>query len=445
MKNKKIVLLVVIIGTVVSGSFIFASNRPSMQAIEKNENMKTSVEVFNCKKTEIKNFKKFTGNTIAGEREIVESKAISNISKINVKKGDYVKKGDVLMVLDSTKLDEQISDLDKTNDKIQGSINKTKQQIEDMKFKLNEANGKKTSLEKEIENLENNNLEVELNLKNLEEAFFNGEIDSAKYEEEKQKLEIQKSNNSLAINKKIGELKAIELNINILIKSIDELEKMMGVSSNNELSSMINVLKDKKGDYIVVAGISGVISEMNLKVGSMPINIMKQGMVIENEDTLDVIFKVSEEGKKLFKKGENINIEVEAHGKAHEKIALVDNISKEVDERTKQYDVTISFKNDEKFKKGVFARAYIEVNSKKDVLVIPKDSLIREGEKNYIYTIEKNQAIKKEVILGVENHKEVEILSGIVEGEQIVIKGKEFIEDNKAVNIVKVVDFDENN
>ncbi|MGL4740244.1 MAG: efflux RND transporter periplasmic adaptor subunit, partial [Sarcina sp.] len=406
---------------------------------------KTSVEVFNCKKTNIKNFKKFSGNTLAGEHEIVESKAISNISKINVKKGDYVKKGDVLMVLDSTKLDEQISDLDKTNDKIQGTVNKTKQQIEEMKIKLNNEHDKKDALENEIKSLESENLDIELNLKNLDEAFANGQIETNEYEEQKKGLEAKKTTNSLTINKKKGELKALEININIIVKSIEELEKMMGSSSNNDLSSMINVLKDKKGDYIVVAGISGVISEMNLKVGSMPINIMKQGIVIENNDTLDVIFKVSEEGKKLFEKRKHINIEVEDNGKVFEKVATIENISKEIDERTKQYDITISFKNDEKFKKGVFVRAYIEVNSKEDVLVIPKDALIREEEKTFVYTVENGLSVKKEITLGAQNHKEVEVLSGLTESEQVVIKGKEFINGSNKVNIVRVVDFNENN
>ncbi|MGL5820298.1 MAG: efflux RND transporter periplasmic adaptor subunit [Sarcina sp.] len=444
MKNKKIILIVMI-GVVVSGSFIFINRRPAKKIIEKTQDMKTSIEVFTCEKTNLKNFKKFSGNTVAGEIEIVESKALSNISKINVKKGDYVKKGDILMVLDSTKLDEQIADLDKTNEKIQGTINKTKQQMETMKLKINDEKNKKETLESDIKNLENDNSKIELSLQELKEAFEKGEIENSEYEEKKQNLEIQKSNNSLAINKKKGDLKALEININILMKSIEELEKMTEGSTNNELSSMINVLKDKKGDYIVVAGISGVISEMNLKVGSMPINIMKQGIVIENNDTLDVVFKVSDEGKKLFEKGKNINIEIEENGKVFEKVAIVEEISKDIDERTKQYDVIINFKNDEKLKKGAFVRSYIEVNSKQDTLVVPKDALIREDNKTFVYIAKNNEVLKKEIILGVENHKEVEILSGITEGEQVVIKGKEFVEDRSEVNIVKVVKFDENN
>ncbi|MGL5766591.1 MAG: efflux RND transporter periplasmic adaptor subunit, partial [Sarcina sp.] len=351
----------------------------------------------------------------------------------------------ILMVLDSTKLDEQIADLDKTNEKIQGTINKTKQQMETMKLKLNDEKNKKETLESDIKNLENDNSKIELGLQELKEAFEKGEIENSEYEEKKQNLEIQKSNNSLAINKKKGDLKALEININILMKSIEELEKMTEGSTNNELSSMINVLKDKKGDYIVVAGISGVISEMNLKVGSMPINIMKQGIVIENNDTLDVVFKVSDEGKKLFEKGKNINIEIEENGKVFEKVAIVEEISKDIDERTKQYDVIINFKNDEKLKKGAFVRSYIEVNSKQDTFVVPKDALIREGDKTFVYIAKNNEVLKKEIILGVENHKEVEILGGITEGEQVVIKGKEFVEDRSKVNIVKVVKFDENN
>lgn len=60
------------------------------------------------------------------------------------------------------------------------------------------------------------------------------------------------------------------------------------------------------------------------------------------------------------------------------------------------------------------------LEEKQDVLAVPRESLLIEGEGRYVYTIEEDKTVKKEVTLGLVDGDQVEIKTGLQEGDQVV-------------------------
>ena len=64
------------------------------------------------------------------------------------------------------------------------------------------------------------------------------------------------------------------------------------------------------------------------------------------------------------------------------------------------------------------------VNNKKDsVLLIKKYPEFEEGQKHIVFVVEKNVAIKKEIILGVKGKDSCEVISGLNEGAEVIVEG----------------------
>ena len=79
----------------------------------------------------------------------------------------------------------------------------------------------------------------------------------------------------------------------------------------------------------------------------------------------------------------------------------------------------------------------VPINDGKPRLIIPKDGLIADGIEKLVYIVEKNKVKRKTVTLGQSFKDQIEIKSGINEGDLVVIKGNENIRPNQSVKIKK--------
>ena len=73
---------------------------------------------------------------------------------------------------------------------------------------------------------------------------------------------------------------------------------------------------------------------------------------------------------------------------------------------------------------------YAEVNA----LSVPDTSIIYEGNKKFIYKVLENNIIKKEKIeTGIRNQGNLEIISGLFEGDKIVAEGLTKVKPNMKI------------
>ncbi|WP_297438149.1 efflux RND transporter periplasmic adaptor subunit [uncultured Clostridium sp.] len=446
MKRGKLVVVLATISIILVGGITLLNNKNESKVSEKKVSSSIAVETFLINNSSIEKFKKFTGITIAGESEVVTPKALSNILAIKVKEGDYVKKGQVIMTLDSTSIDKQISELDSVNNKLNETLETNKQKLEEVKTQKNEESLKKIEIEEVNNTTIKANEDIDVSIVDLNTKLENKEIDIEEHKLSLLELNKKKTENTAIINKNNMQIKTLDMTITALDKTIEQMETIFSKPSNNEVSDMLNGLKDKKGNYSVVSGINGVIKEINLKVGEMPISLMKPGILIENDSSLDIEFQVDKEDLKLFKTGMKIDVFVDKADSQEQKQGIIESIGTEVDERTKQYKVKVAFENgDKSIKIGDFTKVLIPTEVKEDVVSIPKDAIIREDGKTFVYVSEKNKSVKKEITVGIENHKDIEVKSGLKALDKVIIKGKEFISDGVDINIVKEVKKNEDN
>ena len=99
---------------------------------------------------------------------------------------------------------------------------------------------------------------------------------------------------------------------------------------------------------------------------------------------------------------------------------------------------------DARIKIGMYARVKLITDERKNVIVIPYESMTRRAGDTYVFAIDRNTEGGARVTMidvdeGVRVDDRIEILAGLKAGDEIVVKGQTLLNNNSRVNVVTVV------
>jgi len=120
--------------------------------------------------------------------------------------------------------------------------------------------------------------------------------------------------------------------------------------------------------------------------------------------------------------------------------AAVDEVSPVLDAASRTLRIRLRFSGsmDSRIKAGMFASVSLVTNTRQNVPVIPRSSVINTYGSWIVFTVdERNIASRHEIFLGLENENFVEITSGIEVGDLVVSAGQNFLTDGDLVRIVE--------
>ncbi len=98
-------------------------------------------------------------------------------------------------------------------------------------------------------------------------------------------------------------------------------------------------------------------------------------------------------------------------------------LGKEVDRETREFKVDVALDElPRNWAVGQRAEVFIETAKKPQVLVAPVEGLVWNKSKPAVYVVKNGKAVRRPVQLGIQGPAEVEILEGVSEGDQVILK-----------------------
>lgn len=89
----------------------------------------------------------------------------------------------------------------------------------------------------------------------------------------------------------------------------------------------------------------------------------------------------------------------------------------------KVFEVEVEISDpDTRLRPGLTALAKILIQSHENVLKVPLEAIVTENGKHFVYTLEGEKTVKKEVKIGIANDTVVEITEGLSEGETVLLE-----------------------
>jgi RND family efflux transporter MFP subunit len=118
--------------------------------------------------------------------------------------------------------------------------------------------------------------------------------------------------------------------------------------------------------------------------------------------------------------------------------ATVSEVSPVLDPASRTLRIRLQFnQRDPRIRAGMFATVSLVTNTRRDVPVIPRTSVINTYGSWIVFVAdEQNIARRRVITLGIENETAVEVLSGLEIGERIVSAGQNFLSEGDLVRIV---------
>ena len=148
-----------------------------------------------------------------------------------------------------------------------------------------------------------------------------------------------------------------------------------------------------------------------------------------------VEINVSERGVLKLKKGQQVQVELYAqNGRTLQ--GKIRTIGIEADPRNRTFPVEIEMDNPkESLRPGMLARVTVNQGALKKQLIVPRHAIIERDTGRVVFVVEDGRARMRRIETGVSREEQVQVVSGLKFGEQLIIEGHTKLTDKEAVNV----------
>ena len=116
-------------------------------------------------------------------------------------------------------------------------------------------------------------------------------------------------------------------------------------------------------------------------------------------------------------------------------------LSPAFDPVTRTLDAEVHIQNPGELRPGMYGRGSITTTVHKDAVVVPAGAVQISNDKSYVFVLEGKggaHAVRlRPIVVGEAGGREVEVRSGLAEGELIVAEGAYFLQDGQVVRVLE--------
>jgi RND family efflux transporter MFP subunit len=210
-----------------------------------------------------------------------------------------------------------------------------------------------------------------------------------------------------------------------------------------QAKAAVNLARHNLDVSIMRAPFSGVVASRNAEVGDV-INPMMGGfspnsgvLTLMDFSRVKIEVDVSPQEIVRIEKGQSVLLRVDAYpDRVFEGKVTVVNLTAEP--QSKKFRVEAQVDNqDLLLRPNTFGEVNLEVSTHEDALVIPQQAVL---ENRIVFLARDNKAESKEVTVGLQNAEMVEVLSGVEEGDLVIVEGNYGLEDGAQIEIKEVIE-----
>jgi len=182
--------------------------------------------------------------------------------------------------------------------------------------------------------------------------------------------------------------------------------------------------------------ISGVITEKNVEAGDL-VAPQTRMFTVADLSTLVVPVGVSELDVVELNVGDRVTVALDAFPR-QSFTGGIRRVFPAADPATRLVPVEVALEGPDAAmaRPGFLARVTFALSAHDDVLLVPASSLVGGGTGEAVFVMENGVAVRRSVSSGLTSEGRVEIVSGLREGERVIVTGNTALRDGMAVRVV---------
>ncbi len=187
-------------------------------------------------------------------------------------------------------------------------------------------------------------------------------------------------------------------------------------------------------DYAIAAPWDGVVSRLTVKEGEF---VAPRAVLLEMYDPSSLVIsaEVPERHAAEVKAQMRVVVDLDAYpGEALE--GRVVRVYPYLDPRMRTRTMEIALDKPVDLLPGMFARLKVRMESVDAAVVVPAEALVKSPTgQQAVFLIEDGKALKRQVRTGIEEGDRVQIVAGLLPGDQVIIAGNEKLKDGVPVRL----------
>ena len=398
--NKRTISLLMVMIIIVS---LLAGCQGRQTEDETLENF-TAVEVQAAQIGDIENSVVINGRVAASQEVSVMPKAMGTVASLNVELGDSVQEGDTLFVIEQTDMNLSVSQAANGVDIARKSVAQAE----------NGLNTARINYELNKEKIEN----AQLNLERTRQLYQEGAVSKSQLEQ--------------------AELSASQLNLDALQAQVNQAQISYQQAQEQLQQAQISYQQAESGlsNTVVTSPMTGVVSALNVKQGQIAASGQPAATIV-NMDTVYIRINVVENVVNSLMEGQEVQISVPAAFDGYID-SVIDFVSPSADPMSKLYEVRVYVDNTQYgIRSGMTGTVKLNLESEEDVIVVPSDAVIDKDDKQVVFVVQEDKAVEKEVRTGLDTGEMIHIISGITEGDEVIVEGQQYVSDGVTVKVVR--------
>lgn len=416
-KNKiAVAIVIIIVLSIALGRTVFLSLSEE-QNIEKDSNG-VYANLMKVKKDKLIEELNFIGTVRNDSSSTLSTKITGEINQILINEGDYVEKGDSLLILDKSQLEASMKTILQKENTLNTQISYLKEQISTF-YSSNPLMDK-------IETVENNIEFQERELSKMEKLYEGDAISKTELDKAKHQL------NTLKIQK--SELKSTADN------NFEQLvhEKNMSEKQLEELKSSLDEIELSISNSQLTAPYDGIISQVMVEEGELAMP-NKPALIISSTENQKIVINLSEADLKKVKKDTRVEFKIGTNDEIH--LGQVTYVSSNVNPATRVGTVEVLINSNKVYSSGSSAEVKFILSEIEDQILIPASSIKTLTDKNVVYIYKEDIVREREIELGRKTGNMYQVLSGLEVGDVIAENNLDSLYDGTSIYTFEEGDF----
>lgn len=411
-KYKWLLLFVLAVGIM---SVTGCKKQETMASLNNNEIKPIAISAVTVDKGIVESAITLSGKVMPIQDINISAKVPGKVVRINFEVGQQVKKGDILFSIDDSDIRLQLKQAEAALIAAKAALNRTTGGL----------------LQQQLMQLETTKVSAEINYNDAKTSYETTQKLFEAGAVSKQMLETAESRFNMAKE----QYEAAKTNLELTKTKINPENIAAAEAQVIQAQAAYDMAKSQLDNTSVVSPINGTIALINIAAGEFTANTIP-AMNIIDLSSVDVAVNVTEDFIGRIHLHDRVKASIKAVGRIFE--GEIINISPITDVRTQNFLVKIRISNsDAIIKGGVFAEINIAVDKATDVLTLPIACIMNEEQKSFVYVVNGDTVKKRYITIGLQNDSVVQVTDGLQEGEMVVAKGQNFIQDGSNIFVIE--------
>lgn len=186
----------------------------------------------------------------------------------------------------------------------------------------------------------------------------------------------------------------------------------------------------------VESPLTGIVGRMYVDIGTSVSTSTPIALVLDM-DQMVIELNIPEKYLPQIRVGEEAKILVDAYPE-QEFTGKITELSPVLDLETRSAPIEITIDNSEgKLRSGMFAKVRLVVQEKKAAIAIIKEAILGTADRSFCFTVVDNKAVLKNIRTGLRQNALVEVISGLSDGDEVVVMGQQKLSAGSPVIVEK--------